>query len=351
LNTTPDTGRDAALGLSIVICTHNGAARLEPTLRHIAAQRDIGTRAWEVVLVDNASTDATAEMAQILWAVLGAPAPLRVVQEPKLGVGHARHTGVHHAAQPIISFVDDDNWICEHWIATLLDRFGENPAIDVIACWSKAAFAEGIRTPAWFTALQHGYAVGPQGKATGWVSEALPRYPTAGLSFRRQAFVDLFAGGFTSLLSGRTGTALSAGEDAEYCYGLALNGCRFWYEESIHFSHFMPQARLTVEYAERLYRGLGHAAAIEDLYQELSPARGGVGAQLKRNDTLRRAVSWAKMTGYRLKARLNRDQPEICGQARIEAAYFAGRLETMREQILTPLRQKIASRQRQMTIL
>src|SRR5690348_8092021 len=73
------------LGISVVICTYNGAERLPQTLAHLAAQEDTGTIAWEVLVVDNASTDDTAEVARRCWPA-DAPAPLRVVGEPRMGL-------------------------------------------------------------------------------------------------------------------------------------------------------------------------------------------------------------------------------------------------------------------------
>lgn len=52
------------LGVSVVIPSYNGADRLPATLAHIAAQRVPPGLEWEVVLVDNASSDGTAEAAR-----------------------------------------------------------------------------------------------------------------------------------------------------------------------------------------------------------------------------------------------------------------------------------------------
>jgi glycosyltransferase involved in cell wall biosynthesis len=48
-------------GLSVIICCHNGASRLFATLSHLKAQQ-IANRQWEVLLVDNASTDGSGEL-------------------------------------------------------------------------------------------------------------------------------------------------------------------------------------------------------------------------------------------------------------------------------------------------
>lgn len=51
-------------GVSIVICCYNSASRLPETLQHIAEQEVAANISWEVIVVDNASTDNTQEIAK-----------------------------------------------------------------------------------------------------------------------------------------------------------------------------------------------------------------------------------------------------------------------------------------------
>jgi glycosyltransferase involved in cell wall biosynthesis len=319
---------DRPFGLSIVICTHNGAARLPATLAHLAQQTD--SRSWEILLVDNASTDGTWEAAEAIWRRLGAPAPLRRQVEPRLGVGHARLTGVRQAAFCLVSFVDDDNWVCSDWVKRVLSHFESHPETDVLACGSTGAFDSGHPPPGWFAAVGEGYAVGARG--TDGLVAGITRYPTAGLSFRRAAMLDIFEHGFSPLLVGRQGSQLSAGEDAELCYAMAMRGRRFWYDARLTFAHFMPPGRLTLSYARKLYFGLGEASATEDLYWEIFTRSSAFSPRnrLKRNDTLRRAVALLKLGRLRLAAfaGTSADKRAI---ARIRADYFAGRLHAIRD--------------------
>ena len=56
--------RSSSSGISCLICTYNGASRLAETLTCLARQVLPAGTPWEVILVDNASTDATAERAR-----------------------------------------------------------------------------------------------------------------------------------------------------------------------------------------------------------------------------------------------------------------------------------------------
>ena len=60
-------GAERPVGVSVVICCHNSTERLSPTLAHLAAQQVPDGVDWEVLLIDNMSTDGTADMARSLW--------------------------------------------------------------------------------------------------------------------------------------------------------------------------------------------------------------------------------------------------------------------------------------------
>jgi glycosyltransferase involved in cell wall biosynthesis len=329
----PRTAERNPLRVSVVICCHNSSARLEPTLKHLAAQTGLSRDRWEVLLVDNASSDPTVAKALRFWQDLGAPADFRIVAEPRLGLIHARIAGISRARHEILSFVDDDNWVCPDWCATLLDLMTAFPDLGVIGGRGEAAFALGQTVPEWFAALGHGYAVGPQAARSGRIEAPLARFYGAGLTVRRSALQALFASGFSPLCTGRTGTRLAAGEDTELCYALAMKGWRFWYEDNLRFSHFIPPARLEEPYARRMFHGLGFTSAIEDYYFRAAPgaAPRTFVARAKRLDPVRRANAVRNLMRHRLRALRSPAESPARAQARIEASFFEGRLEGLRD--------------------
>ncbi|MGF2076073.1 glycosyltransferase, partial [Enterococcus casseliflavus] len=62
-----EQGRGIQWGVSVVVCSHNGADRLPGTLAHLASQRVTRDLLWEVIVIDNASTDDTAGVARRHW--------------------------------------------------------------------------------------------------------------------------------------------------------------------------------------------------------------------------------------------------------------------------------------------
>ena len=101
----------AAPAVSVVIPARNAAASLRTLLASLEAQRLKRDR-FEVIVVDNGSTDATAEVA----AAGGA----RVVQEPVANRSRARNRGVAVAAAPLYAFTDADCVANPRWLEELL---------------------------------------------------------------------------------------------------------------------------------------------------------------------------------------------------------------------------------------
>jgi len=110
--------------LSIVICTRNRANRLGGTLASLAALHSV--RSWEVLLVDNASTDDTT-------AVLAASDDLggrkRVLFAEPIGLGAARDMAWRQAKGTHITFTDDDCYLQPDFVDAVLTVFDERPRL------------------------------------------------------------------------------------------------------------------------------------------------------------------------------------------------------------------------------
>lgn len=252
-------------GVSIVVCCHNSAPLLPKTLAHLAAQKfSLSPPPSEVIIVDNASTDRTGELARESWPN-DCAIPLRVVQEPSLGLTFARLRGIAEAKYEVICFVDDDNRVGADWIDTVFAVMSAHP--EVGACGGQVEAVSDVALPDWFGRFQSYYAVGQQASEAGDVTETRGYLWGAGLCLRRSAWQTLAERKFNFLLTDRKGHALSAGGDAELCYALRLVGWRLWYEPRLRMQHFLPAARLRWDYLRRVSRGFGAATAGIDSYE------------------------------------------------------------------------------------
>jgi glycosyltransferase involved in cell wall biosynthesis len=115
---TPLSAGDAAAQprVSVVIPTHNRKEALLPTLRALAEVEYPADR-WEIVLVDDGSTDGT-EAAVREWAP-ESPVPFRYLQQAQAGPAAARNRGAAEATGDVLVFLDDDitvspNFLAEH---------------------------------------------------------------------------------------------------------------------------------------------------------------------------------------------------------------------------------------------
>ena len=76
--------------ISVVVCTRNRARQIGEFLESVVALTPPSRADWELVLIDNGSTDGTAEVAERYADRL----PLRVVREDRPGLSNARNAGV-----------------------------------------------------------------------------------------------------------------------------------------------------------------------------------------------------------------------------------------------------------------
>jgi glycosyltransferase involved in cell wall biosynthesis len=265
--------------VSVVICCHNSAAVLPPTLTHLAAQVVDPSVQWEVVVIDNASTDDTVAVAVRHWPA-SAPAPLRVISEPRLGLMYARERGIAESSGDIIAFVDDDNWVCPVWVQTAVDTMDRYPQVGGLGGFNEPVFERP--QPQWFDKVANIYALGPEGAPEGDVTDAL-LLCGAGFVVRRTALADTTRKGFRSISMDRQGANLGAGGDSEMSYFLRLSGWRLWLNPQLRLGHYLPARRLEWDYARRLAFGSAFATPERDaLVYACKPPRTGLALKVRR---------------------------------------------------------------------
>jgi glycosyltransferase involved in cell wall biosynthesis len=218
--------------VTVVVCTYNRAAMLRDTLASLDMLQTDGRFAYEVVVVDNASTDSTPEV--IADVARSFTVPLRGVREEQAGVASARNRGIKEAHGTWIAFFDDDQVADPSWLKELLAQAQQKGARCVGGSIRLRLPAEVPLPPSPCRALL-GERVTPRAArySRRWA-------PGAGnLLLHRTVFDQI--GLFNDDLR-------EAGEDADLFRRLLAAKIEAWYAPEAFGYHVIPAYRLTPEY-------------------------------------------------------------------------------------------------------
>jgi succinoglycan biosynthesis protein ExoM len=105
------------IDISVILPTYNRAEMLRGALENLVTQETQGRFAYELVVVDNGSTDATAEVLRQVSA--NSPIPIRAFRELDEGVAQARNRAVRESRGHWLAFIDDDELAQPDWLAQL----------------------------------------------------------------------------------------------------------------------------------------------------------------------------------------------------------------------------------------
>jgi glycosyltransferase involved in cell wall biosynthesis len=249
-----------------VIPTRNGAARVPQVLEALLA--DAGATPCEVVVVDNGSTDGTAEAVDAHPATArlrAAGVDVRVVPEPRAGLTFARSAGVEAARAEAVCFLDDDNLPEPGYLACGAAAMAD-PGVGVL---TSRVYPEYLAPPpAAVERREHLLAINHRlgDEVVDWGPGATP-VPTlgAGMWVRRSAFL---AAAGAQVLSDRTGGTLASGGDIEIGVALGRAGFRRLYLPALRLRHLIPPGRLETRYFCRLIYGIVRSRmAVEAVYE------------------------------------------------------------------------------------
>jgi len=251
-------------GVSVIICTYNGALRLPKTFEYLARQQS--DFEWEIILVDNNSSDESSAIAVSVWNQLGRNVPLYVYREAKAGKYYALQLALAKANYEYFVICDDDNGLSEDYLIKVFQLLRDHPEVGAVGGRSIAVVEDGIVLPDWFADYQEGYAIGRQAKVSGYVPIKHGRLWGAGLASRTVLYREVYNTLQLLLLDLKNQSVLTT-EDTEYCARLLLRGYRLFYEDSLLLYHYLPKSRLTEFYRDQIYKNFFLASKILDKYR------------------------------------------------------------------------------------
>lgn len=235
--------------ISIIICCYNSEPRLARVLAAIAQQKNCAYNNWEVLVINNNSTDNTRLLAEQVFAQpVFSAINCGVVDEPQPGLSFAREKGFRESRYEYVLFCDDDNVMEENFIANALQLIQEFPEVDIFGAWCKGEFE--IPPPDWSKEMLSALAVGRPAGHSGFMQNPVNG---ACMLVKKNSYFELKNKGFQFLLTDRNGNVLTSGGDTELCYAIFLSGGRIYFSEKLFFTHLIPAGRLQKKYFKKLY--------------------------------------------------------------------------------------------------
>ncbi|MBD2196494.1 MULTISPECIES: hormogonium polysaccharide biosynthesis glycosyltransferase HpsE [Calothrix] len=243
-----------SVDFTVAIPTYNGESRLPELLERLRNQLYTETFVWEIIVVDNNSTDNTAVLIKNYQAGWECPYPLKYCFEAKQGAGYARKRAVEEAKGKFIGFLDDDNYPVSNWVAVAY-AFGQKYP-QAGAYGSQIHPDWEVEPPKDFQRIAPFLAITERGNLPLLYEphqRLLP--PSAGLVIRREAWLKSIPN--QMILTGRVSNNTLTGEDLEMLSYLQKFGWEIWYNPEMEIYHKIPSWRLQREYLIPFFRGIG----------------------------------------------------------------------------------------------
>ena len=274
--------------ITVILCTYNRCRTLAKTLESLADSRLPVSVQWEVLVVDNNSSDQTRQVVADFCRRY--PGRYRYLFEAQQGLSCARNAGIRESQGEILVFTDDDIIVEPNWLWNLTSALhgGEWAGAGgrIIPVWLGPV-------PSWLQTAD----LGPFGAFDlGTEAGPLSRPPYgANMAFRREAFEK--HGDFRVDL-GRSGSNLQGREDIEFANRLLAGGERLRYEPDAVVRHLIPESRMDRRYVLRWWYWYGRSEIADSGPLDAKRAIKGVPLYL-----FHRLVRWMLQSMISIKAR------------------------------------------------
>lgn len=246
--------------LSVIICTHNPRLDYLDKVLKALYNQTLSWECWELLLIDNASTDLLAPKIDLSWHPQA-----RHIREEKLGLTAARLRGIQESTADILIFVDDDNILDDNYLEEALKISKDYPFIGAWGGQIRGVFE--VNPPEWTKPFLPFLAIRefPKDK---WSNLPLENETTpcgAGMCIRRSVadkYRDLALNDPRRIDLGRKGESLGCSEDIDMALTACDLGLGMGCFTNLSLAHLMPSNRLNEEYLLRLTEGVYYSGTI-----------------------------------------------------------------------------------------
>jgi glycosyltransferase involved in cell wall biosynthesis len=237
--------------ISVVICTYNREKFIGKALECLSMQ-DLPKDKFEILIVDNRSTDRTAAICREFIAA-HPDLSVRYVFEDKKGLSFARNRGLQESIAPIITYIDDDAEAVPGFLKAIFLFFEANPSAIGIGGRVIPKFSES-EEPAWMSP----YLAGFVGKVDYGNETLIYRHPMkypAGCNMTYKASDLEEVGGFNNQLTFRS-------DDKHIYYLLSRISPEIYYVPAATVYHNIDRDRLSFSSFSKLYLKTGNEEKI-----------------------------------------------------------------------------------------
>lgn len=243
--------------ISVVICTYNREQYIYECLSRIASNTI--QEGWEVVLINNNSTDHTAAECE-RFAKDFPDIHYRYFIETQQGLSFARNRGIAEAKGDWLVFLDDDAMIESDYIENLQSHLKQHPEAAAFGGKIEPLFEDG--EPAWYSKWSMGFVSAID---RGNTVHVFPdnKFPIgANMGIKRE---ELDKAGLFNTELGRTGNNLLAGEEKDLFNRIRKAEGIILYFPNIGVKHCIPAKRTTMEFVAKLGYGVGQSEKLRTI--------------------------------------------------------------------------------------
>ena len=242
------------LDFTVAIPTYNGANRWPLVLEKLRSQINIENISWEVIIVDNNSSDNTSKIVQDYQSRFSEFVSIRYLFEPQQGAAFARLKAIKEAKGTYIGFLDDDVLPEKNWIYAAYSFCQAHPQAGAVGGQIHGDFE--VEAPPEYKRLYPFLSIREHGsKPRLFEPNKLNLPTTASLVISKKAGNESAPARPT--LIRRIGKSMLGAEDYELLLYIHKNGWEIWYNPNMESYHKIPAHRLERGYLLSLGRSCG----------------------------------------------------------------------------------------------
>lgn len=245
--------------ISLVIATYNGAKKITRTLQSLTEQT-LDKALWSVVVVNNNSSDNTAEVVEE-FIVAHPELNIKLVNEPQQGLSFARNRGIDESEGEYIAIIDDDEIACPDLLAEYFEFLDRHPY--AVAAGGKITPLYPNERPSWLSDITERPIAGTLDLGSEITLFPEGKYFGGGNMCLRRKAIERYGKFDTNL--GRRGSKLLGGEEKELYMRYYNAGEDICYLPKAEIFHIIDEGRLSLDYFKAVCYRIGQSERIRTL--------------------------------------------------------------------------------------